>query len=48
MIMKAAGLTNVFADVRDTWTSVGWESVIAANPSVAKYRSAVVVSRCGK
>lgn len=34
MIMKAAGLTNVFADVHDTWTSVGWESVIAANPSV--------------
>ncbi len=32
--MKAAGLTNVFADVHDTWTSVGWESVIAANPSV--------------
>ncbi|TFC01893.1 putative F420-0 ABC transporter substrate-binding protein [Cryobacterium mannosilyticum] len=34
MIMKAAGLTNVFADVHDTWTSVGWESVIAANPGV--------------
>ncbi|TFC68929.1 putative F420-0 ABC transporter substrate-binding protein [Cryobacterium sp. TMT2-4] len=34
MIMAAAGLTNVFADVQDTWTSVGWESVIEANPSV--------------
>ncbi|TFD73314.1 putative F420-0 ABC transporter substrate-binding protein [Cryobacterium fucosi] len=34
MIMTAAGLSNVFADVRDTWTSVGWESVIEANPSV--------------
>ena len=34
MIMEAAGLTNVFADVADTWTSVGWESVIEANPSV--------------
>ncbi|TFC90646.1 putative F420-0 ABC transporter substrate-binding protein [Cryobacterium breve] len=34
MIMQAAGLTNVFADVQDTWTSVGWESVIEANPSV--------------
>ncbi|MDJ0325153.1 putative F420-0 ABC transporter substrate-binding protein [Cryobacterium sp. PH31-AA6] len=34
MIMQAAGLTNVFADIHDTWTSVGWESVIAANPSV--------------
>ncbi|HSP75765.1 MAG TPA: putative F420-0 ABC transporter substrate-binding protein [Cryobacterium sp.] len=34
MIMEAAGLRNVFADVDDTWTSVGWESVIEANPSV--------------
>ncbi|WP_104194341.1 putative F420-0 ABC transporter substrate-binding protein [Cryobacterium sp. M25] len=34
MIMAAAGLNNVFADVQDTWTSVGWESVIEANPSV--------------
>ncbi|MCY7286903.1 MAG: putative F420-0 ABC transporter substrate-binding protein [Cryobacterium sp.] len=34
MIMAAAGLNNVFANVEDTWTSVGWESVIAANPSV--------------
>ena len=34
MIMTAAGLTNVFADVHDTWTSVGWESVIAADPDV--------------
>ena len=34
MIMEAAGLDNVFADVDDTWTSVGWESVIEANPSV--------------
>ncbi|WP_104128661.1 putative F420-0 ABC transporter substrate-binding protein [Cryobacterium sp. Y57] len=34
MIMQAAGLSNIFADVKDTWTSVGWESVIEANPSV--------------
>ena len=34
MIMEAAGLTNVFKDVRDTWTSVGWETIIEANPSV--------------
>ncbi|MBX0299057.1 putative F420-0 ABC transporter substrate-binding protein [Cryobacterium sp. 1639] len=34
MIMDAAGLTNIFADVQDTWTSVGWESVVEANPSV--------------
>lgn len=34
MIMKAAGLSNIFADVSDTWTSVGWESIIEANPNV--------------
>ena len=34
MIMEAAGLSNIFSDVSDTWTSVGWESIIAANPSV--------------
>ncbi|TFC58740.1 putative F420-0 ABC transporter substrate-binding protein [Cryobacterium sp. TMB1-7] len=34
LIMDAAGLTNIFADVQDTWTSAGWESVVAANPSV--------------
>jgi len=34
MIMDAAGLTNIFADLQDTWTSAGWESVVAANPSV--------------
>lgn len=34
MIMAAAGLSNIFADVSDTWTSVGWESIIEANPSV--------------
>jgi iron complex transport system substrate-binding protein len=34
MIMAAAGLTNVFADVHDTWTSVGWEQVVAADPDV--------------
>jgi iron complex transport system substrate-binding protein len=34
MIMDAAGLTNIFGDVHDTWTSVGWESVVEANPDV--------------
>jgi len=34
MIMDAAGLTNIFHNVHDTWTSVGWESIIEANPSV--------------
>jgi iron complex transport system substrate-binding protein len=34
MIMKASGLRNIFADVHDTWSSVGWESVAAADPRV--------------
>jgi iron complex transport system substrate-binding protein len=34
MIMTAAGLDNIFADVQDSWTSAGWESVVAANPDV--------------
>ncbi|WNM27062.1 putative F420-0 ABC transporter substrate-binding protein [Demequina capsici] len=33
MMMDAAGLTNV-VDVHDTWTSVTWESVVAADPDV--------------
>ncbi len=34
MIMEAAGLKNIASDVRDTWTSMGWESVVAAEPDV--------------
>lgn len=34
MIMDAAGLENVAADVHDTWTSMGWEAIVAANPDV--------------
>jgi iron complex transport system substrate-binding protein len=34
MIMRAAGLTNIFADVHNTWTPVSWESVAKANPQV--------------
>ena len=34
MIMEAAGLTNVAADVHDTWTPFGWEDVVAADPDV--------------
>ncbi len=34
MILEAAGLTNVFADVHDTWTSAGWEQIVAADPDV--------------
>ena len=34
MIMQAAGLQNIAADVEDTWTSMGWEAIVAANPDV--------------
>ncbi|MEU4386907.1 putative F420-0 ABC transporter substrate-binding protein [Promicromonospora sp. NPDC023805] len=34
MIMDAAGLTNVSSDVHDTWTSLGWENVVEADPDV--------------
>jgi iron complex transport system substrate-binding protein len=34
MIMAAAGLENVAADVEDTWTSMSWEAIVAANPDV--------------
>lgn len=34
MIMAAAGLTNIFHKVHDSWTAVGWESIIEADPSV--------------
>lgn len=34
MVMESAGLTNIAAGVKDTWTSLGWEPIIAANPDV--------------
>lgn len=34
MIMDAAGLANVAAEVHDSWTSMGWEAIVAANPDV--------------
>ncbi len=34
MIMDAVGLTNIAADVHDTWTSFGWEQVAAEDPDV--------------
>ncbi|GAA4046758.1 putative F420-0 ABC transporter substrate-binding protein [Agromyces indicus] len=34
MIMEAAGLENVVADVRDSWTSLSWEAVVDADPDV--------------
>lgn len=34
MIMKAAGLRNIAGDIPSTWTSLGWESIIAKDPDV--------------
>jgi iron complex transport system substrate-binding protein len=34
MIMEAAGLTNIAAEIDDAWGSMGWESVVAAEPDV--------------
>jgi len=34
MIMDAAGLDNVFSEVRDTWTSTSWELIADADPDV--------------
>ncbi len=34
MIMEAAGLTNIAADVADTWTSLSWEAVADREPDV--------------
>jgi iron complex transport system substrate-binding protein len=34
MIMTAAGLENIAADVRDTWTSLSWEAVADEDPDV--------------
>ncbi|WP_299274718.1 putative F420-0 ABC transporter substrate-binding protein [uncultured Georgenia sp.] len=34
MIMTAAGLENIAADVADTWTSLSWEAVAERDPDV--------------
>lgn len=34
MMLEAIGLTNVFANVDDGWTSVSWEALVDANPDV--------------
>lgn len=34
LIMSTIGLRNIYADTDDTWTSVSWESVAAADPDV--------------
>lgn len=33
-VLDAAGVTNATADVEDTWTEVGWETLNAADPDV--------------
>jgi proposed F420-0 ABC transporter, periplasmic F420-0 binding protein len=34
MILEALGLTNIFAEIDDGWTSASWEAVVDANPDV--------------
>src|SRR5690606_15540489 len=34
MMMSAAGLRNIVADVDDTWVSINWERVLEADPDV--------------
>ncbi|WP_353988123.1 putative F420-0 ABC transporter substrate-binding protein [Ruicaihuangia caeni] len=34
LVMETAGLDNIAAGIEDTWTSLGWESVIEADPDV--------------
>ncbi len=34
LILDTIGVHNIAADVKDTWSSYNWESVIAANPDV--------------
>lgn len=34
MMMEALGLTNIFADVDEGWTSASWEAIVDANPDV--------------
>lgn len=34
MVMTALGLNNIAADVKDTWTSMSWETIVSDNPNV--------------
>lgn len=34
MILDAVGVDNVAGDVEDTWTSMAWEEIVAADPDV--------------
>lgn len=34
LVLEAAGLTNVSADIDETWTTVSWEALAASDPDV--------------
>src|SRR5690606_34666288 len=34
MILEALGLTNIYADIAEGWTSASWEAIVAADPDV--------------
>jgi iron complex transport system substrate-binding protein len=34
LVMETVGLKNIAADQKQTWTTLGWESIVAANPDV--------------
>lgn len=34
LVLETAGLTNIANDIDETWTSLGWESIVAADPDV--------------
>ena len=34
MILDTLGLTNIGSDLQDSWSSLNWEAIIAANPDV--------------
>src|SRR5690606_24086319 len=34
MVMEEIGLTNVAGEIDQTWTSLGWETVVDADPDV--------------
>jgi iron complex transport system substrate-binding protein len=34
LVLETAGLTNIAGDIEMTWSSFGWESIVAADPDV--------------
>jgi iron complex transport system substrate-binding protein len=34
LVMETAGLRNIASDVKETWTNLGWESIVADDPDV--------------